>query len=65
MSGTFKSFSGNTLVLSHDGDPETSHEVAPDATVTLNGKAAKMADLKVGDTVALSGDPATSVSATR
>lgn len=65
MSGKFASVSGNTVTLSHDGKPDTTHSVAPNATVTLNGDASKLADLKAGDEVNLSGDPATSVSARR
>jgi len=63
--GVLKSVSGNTLVLSHDGDPDTSHSVATDAVVTVNGLAAKLADLQAGDDVSLSGDPAKTVAASR
>jgi hypothetical protein len=61
MSGTFESLSG-TVINFADG---TSHSTAPKCTVTLNGKAAKLDDLQKGDTVSLSGNPATSVAATR
>jgi len=46
-------------------DRQSEHDVDPNAKVTLNGNKAKMADLKPGDQVAFSGNPAKSVSATR
>lgn len=63
--GTITAISGNTLSLSHDDGTTSDRNVDTSATVTLNGTRAKFADLKVGDKVSLSGDPATSVTATR
>lgn len=64
--GTFVSLKGNTVTLSHGGNkPDTTHSVKADATVTLNGATAKLTDLLAGDHVDISGDPATSVTATR
>lgn len=61
MRGTLKSVLGDTITF----DDDSTHTVAPNAAVTLNGKTAKLADLKAGDNVSLSGNPATSVSASR
>lgn len=63
--GTLKSVSGNSLVLTLSDGSDSTRSVAPGAAVTLDGKSALLADLKAGDTVTLSGDPASSVSATR
>lgn len=63
--GTLRSVSGNTLEVADDDGNTASHSVAPNATVTLDGKKATLADLKAGDSVTLTGDPATSVTATR
>lgn len=63
MTGTFKAFDAATSTMTFADD--TDHKIAPGATVTLNGKPSALGSLKAGDTVSLSGDPATSVSATR
>lgn len=60
-SSILKSVSGNTLTF----DDGSTKSVASGASVTLNGSPAKLSDLKAGDNVSCSGDPATSVSATR
>lgn len=65
VTGNLVSVSGNTIMLSHDTGGTTNHKVDPDATVALNGKACKLSDLKAGDEVKLSGDPATVIDATR
>ena len=66
MAKKFKSFAGSTLVLSDDaGGPDASVPVAPNATVTLDGNNVAMDKLRAGDTVQTSGNPATSVTATR
>lgn len=65
MNGKFVSTSGNDITLSHGNKGETTHAVAPDATVTIDGDEGKLADLKAGDDVSLSGNPATSVVAHR
>lgn len=58
--------SGLTVNVSHDdGSPDTKHKIDKSATVTLNGKPAKLGDLQAGDTVVVSGSPATSVAAKR
>jgi hypothetical protein len=63
---SFKSFSGTTMVLSDDaGGADTSVEIAPNATVTLDGNNVSMDKLRAGDTVQSSGNPATSITATR
>jgi hypothetical protein len=64
MSGTYVSFNGSTLTLDNGGANQ-GHSVAKGATVTLNGKPVKMADLQVGDSIVLTGDPVTKVVATR
>jgi hypothetical protein len=64
MSGKFVTVSGSTITLGHPGKDDTTHSVAAGATVTRDGVAAKLTDLQAGDHVSLSGDPATSVSAT-
>lgn len=64
--GTVVEVSPNSITMTHDdGSPEWRHGVADTATVTLNGKPAKLLELLVGDHVELSGKPATSVVATR
>lgn len=66
ITGTFVSLKGDTLTLSHGGNKaDTRHSVSKDATVTINGTAGKLADLQASDDVSLSGDPVSSVSATR
>lgn len=66
MKGTLISATANSVTMSHDdGSADHTHSVLATATVTLNGKAAKMADLQAGDHVELSGKPASSVTATR
>lgn len=65
MSGTFVSCKNGTITLSHGNKANTDHAVEPMATVTLNGDPSALTDLQAGDKVNLSGDPATSVSATR
>lgn len=54
-----------TITISHDDTTEQPHDVTDDAAVTLNGKPAKLSDLKAGDELTYEGDPITSVSATR
>lgn len=63
--GQFISLFDGSMTLGHNGDPESDHDIADDATVTLNKKPATLAELQVGDEISLSGDPATSVTATR
>lgn len=58
------SVSGNTLTVEENGK-QSQKNIAQNATVTINGNAGKLSDLQAGDTVSLSGNPATSVSATR
>lgn len=66
MSGTFVGCDcdANEVTLSDAGGNETTTNVQG-ATVTLNGNAAKLSDLKTGDAVKLNGDPVSSVVATR
>jgi hypothetical protein len=50
--GTVVSVSDNKLTMSgKDGKDEHTHDVGADAKVSLNGKDAKLADLKKGDKV--------------
>lgn len=57
---------GTTIVVAHGGKAvNTSHSVAADATVTLDGASAKLADLKAGDSLSYTGDPVTNIAATR
>ncbi len=66
VSGTFVSLKNNVLTLSHGGGKKnTTHTLAPDVTATIDGQAAKVEDVEVGDSVSISGDPVTSVSANR
>ena len=65
MSGTFASLSGQVITFEKDDGSSGTQNVAANASITLNGKPAKLADLKDGDLVSFSGDPATSVTATR
>lgn len=68
MSGKFVSVNaaGDSVTLSHGGNkPNTDHKVGPSATVTLDGSASTLADLRSGDDIVLVGDPATKVTATR
>jgi len=62
MKGKIVSVSTNAVTMSHDdGNPNATHDVAKDASITLNGKPSKLADLKAGDGVELTGYPATTV----
>lgn len=65
MCGTLKSVSGNSIVVEDSDGNKRTVSVSKEATVTLDGKASKLSELKAGDGVEVSGDPATSVSATR
>lgn len=67
MSRTFVSANkkDGTITINHDGTTEQPHAVDPDAVVTLNGKPAKLTDLKAGDELTYDGDPIASVSAIR
>ncbi|HEX3151087.1 MAG TPA: hypothetical protein VHR66_23610 [Gemmataceae bacterium] len=50
--GTVVSVAEHKLTMSgKDGKDEHTHEVGADAKVTLNGKEAKLADLKKGDKI--------------
>jgi len=50
--GTVVSVAENKLTMSgKDGKDEHTHEIGADAKVTLNGKEAKLADLKKGDKI--------------
>lgn len=64
-SGVLKSVSNNTLHFTDNNGDDQSVSVVNNVSVTLNGKSSKLADLKAGDAIQVSGDPATSVSATR
>jgi hypothetical protein len=64
--GTIISISGSAITMSHtDGTPNDTHTVAAGATITINGATALLTDLLPGDGVTITGDPATSVVATR
>lgn len=63
--GTLKSVSGSTLELDHGDGTMDTYDVAPGVSVTLNGKPSSLDKLQPGDVCTLSGDPATSVAATR
>ncbi len=52
---------GDTIVLAGN----FTHKVQPNATVDINGKPAKLADLKQNDMVSLDGNPAVAIVATR
>lgn len=65
IAGTLVSVSGSSIKLSHDGGAASDHVVDPDANITVDGAKAKLADLKAGDEIVLSGNPALSVKATR
>lgn len=66
VSGKVVSISGDNLTVSPGkGKDNTSHAVAPNAEVTLNGVKVTLRDLKEDDAVNLEGDPATKVVATR
>ena len=65
-SGHVVSITGNTMVFApEDGSSNVTRSVHAKVSVTLNGTPAKLAELRIGDFVVCSGDPATSVSATR
>jgi hypothetical protein len=62
--GTVVSAIGGKLVMvDKDGKNEHSHTVGATAKVTLDGKAAKLEDLKKGDTVKVTTDEGGKVSA--
>ena len=65
MSGTFVSLSGNTITVNDNGGAQKTLTVDANAKVTLNGKAGKLDDLKPGDKLSLSGDPVTTINASR
>jgi len=62
--GTFVSVAGGKLVMKGTDSKEHSHEVAANAMITCDGKACKLADLKVGDRirVTMAASPANTVS---
>ena len=66
VTGTFECLKNGVMTLCHGKNtPKTTHAIADTATCTINGQGAKVADLQEDDTISLTGDPATSVSATR
>jgi len=66
VTGTFESLKDGLMTLRHGKNtPKTTHAIADNATCTINGQGAKVADLQDDDTISLTGDPATSVSVTR
>lgn len=59
---------GKLVMTDNDGKNEHSHAIAATVKITLNGKAAKLADLKKGDSIKVTQDDAkkvTAVAATR
>jgi hypothetical protein len=65
-SGTVVSTTATSILYTpDDGSADKTCTVAGGATVTLNGKTAKLTDLKRGDKISFGGEPATSVTATR
>lgn len=63
---TIKSINATSITVTHDDGSSAVYAIATATVkVTLNGKVAKVADLKPGDRVELSGDPATFIAATR
>ena len=58
---------GKLVMSDNDGKNEHTHAIASAVKITLNGKAAKLADLKKGDSIKVTqdGDKVTAVAATR
>jgi hypothetical protein len=59
---------GKLVMTDNEGKNEHSHAIASTVKITLNGKAAKLADLKKGDSINVTQDDAkkvTAVAATR
>lgn len=64
--GKFVSLSGLTVTYrERDGAPDRTRSVSASAKVTLNGKAVTLEELRAGDNLTFSGDPATTVTVTR
>lgn len=51
--------------VGHAAVPDTTHEVAPNVTVTLDGAQVPITDLREGHSVGLSGSPVCVIAATR
>jgi hypothetical protein len=54
---------GKLVITDNDGQNEKSHNVGAAAKITLDGKAAKLGDLKKGDSVKVTMDDAGKISA--
>lgn len=65
VTGKFKTLINGVMTVGHPPGPDTHHDIPATAKVTLNGKTAKVSDLRADDEVHLSGDPVTLVTATR
>ncbi len=64
MNGDIVKIVGEDIEYLYGGESRT-NGVDPKAVITLDGKPATLADLKKGDNVQLSGQPAVKVTATR
>jgi hypothetical protein len=64
--GVFVSLTATTITYTpQDGTGNLTRAVTSNATITLNGKACKLKDLKPGDDLIFTGDPASTVAAIR
>jgi len=61
--GTVVSVAEGKLVMADKDKKEHSHAIGPTVKITLNGKEAKLADLKKGDAVKVTADEGGKVSA--
>jgi hypothetical protein len=65
MTKTITNISGQSVTFKNDDGTTGSMSVDLHATITLDGKTANLADLRSGDKVEFSGNPATSVTVAR
>jgi hypothetical protein len=63
--GKFVSLHDLTVTYTETGGVTSTRSVAPTGKVTLNGKAVTLQELRTGDGLTFSGDPASTVTATR
>lgn len=64
MNGTLKSVDATSITVTKPDGSDVTTSIKADATFTRDGSPAKVGDLKVGDNVTVTGNPATSISAT-
>lgn len=67
MKGKFKSTTGDggNIVITNDAGKDETQNLSDDVAVTLNGDESTLAKLKPGDAVTTTGNPVTSIAATR